>query len=299
MMFKERIRETYDDLTPGFRKLADFIMDNTLDVAFLTATELSRRVGVDPATVVRFAQELGYSGFRELSREIKRYVRDRVTASYRTVEEAETVGDLLHGLAENAQQAMEYFVTTDLASVVEAVESLKAASHIWCTGEFTGYSIASFFAGKLLVHGIPATIFQPSMVSTAAVLTQMEPGDVLLVFIDDEPCLDAGYAVRLANAKGLRTVTITGSGVAMPAREADVTVIVPHKSPSGVSAFGPLMQVLSLIWEALLAPQTQGQQQHAQELYSHMSRLLTLRNETPEYELAAPVNLWGDNIRNA
>ena len=74
-MFQDRIRANYDGLTPGFRKLADFIMNSTLDVAFLTATELSRRVGVDPATVVRFAQELGYSGFRELSIEIKRYVR--------------------------------------------------------------------------------------------------------------------------------------------------------------------------------------------------------------------------------
>ncbi len=44
-MFKERIRENYDGLTPGFRKLADFIMDSTLDVAFLTATELSKRGG--------------------------------------------------------------------------------------------------------------------------------------------------------------------------------------------------------------------------------------------------------------
>jgi DNA-binding MurR/RpiR family transcriptional regulator len=58
-MFQDRIRENYDGLTPGFRRLADFLMTNTLDAAFLTATELSRRVGVDPATVVRFAQEFG------------------------------------------------------------------------------------------------------------------------------------------------------------------------------------------------------------------------------------------------
>ena len=76
-MFKERIRKYYDALTPGFRKLADFIMQNTLDAAFLTASELARRVDVDPATVVRFSQEIGYSGYRELSREIKRYVRAR------------------------------------------------------------------------------------------------------------------------------------------------------------------------------------------------------------------------------
>ena len=43
---------------------------------------------VDPATVVRFAQELEYSGYRELSREIKHYVRDQVTSTYRKAGEA-------------------------------------------------------------------------------------------------------------------------------------------------------------------------------------------------------------------
>ena len=42
-MFKERIREYYDALTPGFRKLADFLMQNTLDAAFLTASGFPQR----------------------------------------------------------------------------------------------------------------------------------------------------------------------------------------------------------------------------------------------------------------
>ena len=69
-MFQDRIREYYDNLTPGFRRLADFLLNYTLDAAFLTASELARRVKVDPATVVRFSQDIGYSGYRELSREI-------------------------------------------------------------------------------------------------------------------------------------------------------------------------------------------------------------------------------------
>ncbi len=85
--------------------------------------------------MVRFAQELGYSGFRELSREIKRYVRDRVTASYRKVQQAGSTEEVLQGLVENARQNIEYFVTTDLASIVNALEALRKANTIWCTGE--------------------------------------------------------------------------------------------------------------------------------------------------------------------
>jgi DNA-binding MurR/RpiR family transcriptional regulator len=295
-MFKERIRENYDGLTPGFRKLADFMMDSTLDVAFLTATELSRRVGVDPATVVRFSQELGYSGFRELSREIKRYVRDRVTASYRQVEEAGSTEEVLRGLVENARQNVEYFVTTDLATVVEAIEILRSARTVWCTGEFTGLSIADFISKKMMAHGIHAIAFEPGMASTAATLARMQEGDVLLTFAGNDPSIDAGYAVQLAKEKGLKTVTISGSGVALPARLADVSIIVPHKSPAGVPSFGPMMEVLSLIWEALMTPSTEETTRRVEAYQQCMGSLLTLRSQTPEYEVAGPQSVWQENV---
>ncbi len=76
-MFKERIRE-HDDLTPSFQRIAEYILDNTMEVAFLTATELSNKVDVDPGTVVRFAQEIGYSGSRDLLSEIQSYFRGKV-----------------------------------------------------------------------------------------------------------------------------------------------------------------------------------------------------------------------------
>jgi DNA-binding MurR/RpiR family transcriptional regulator len=283
MLFKERIRENYDELTPGFRKLADFIMNNTLDVAFLTATRLSRRVGVDPATVVRFSQELGYSGYRELSLEIKSYVRDQVTSTYREVEEAGGVETLLRALTENAEQNMQHFVATDMVSLVNAVEALKDASHIWVTGEFGGYDLANFMAKKFKSHGVLASVFHPGMSETASVLSQMKEGEVLLTIGESKPSLDAGYAVQMAREKGLMTVTISCSGIILPAREAEITIIAPCKSPVDVSSFGPLMQVLSLTWEAVIEGHTAAKAEGVAE--DNLSQLLKLRAETPEYEV--------------
>ncbi len=285
-MFQDRIRENYENLTPGFRKLADFIMNSTLDAAFLTATELSRRVGVDPATVVRFSQELGYSGYRELSREVKHYVRDQVTATYRKAGEAESVEALLHSLIDNAEQNMQHFVTTDLPNVVKAVEILRAAPRIWLTGEFTGYELATFIAKKFNAYGVPASVFYPGMNETASVLLQMQPGEALLTFVGAEPNLDTGYAVHMAREKGVITIAVTNSGVALPARKADLTVIVPGKSPIGLPSFGALMQVASLIWEAVMKERVEATDQKMEDLQASMEALLQLRAVTPEYEVA-------------
>ncbi|MGD2103837.1 MAG: hypothetical protein PVJ55_01830, partial [Anaerolineae bacterium] len=110
-MFRERIQEKYDDLTPSFRKLADFMLQNQLDAAFMTATELADRLGVDAATVVRFAQELGYTGFRELSKEIQGVVRSELKASYTadldTAEDLQLFRSLLGNEGHNLELAQD------------------------------------------------------------------------------------------------------------------------------------------------------------------------------------------------
>lgn len=295
-MFQDRIRESYKNLTPGFRKLADFIMNNTLDAAFLTATELSRRVDVDPATVVRFAQELNYSGYRELSREVKHYVRDQVTATYRKASEAETTEELLRSLVENASQNMQRFVTTDLSNVVKAVEMLKVASLVWFTGEFASYDLAAFIAKKFQTYGIPTNIFHPGLSETASVIPQMNVNDVLVALVGTDPGLDTGYAVRMAREKGVKTIAITNSGVTLTAREATLTIIVPSKTPVGIPTFGALTQVVALIWETLMKERAPQTQEKLEALSINMEQLLKLRTATPEYEITSTQELWNDSL---
>ena len=81
-MFRDRIKDAYEGLTPSFKRLAEFILGNELDVAFMTATELAHALDVDAATVVRFSQALGYSGYRQLSHEIQAVVKQDLTAAY-------------------------------------------------------------------------------------------------------------------------------------------------------------------------------------------------------------------------
>ncbi|HDQ34887.1 MAG TPA: MurR/RpiR family transcriptional regulator [Chloroflexi bacterium] len=290
-MFQERIRENYDQLTPGFRKLGDFITTHTLDAAFLTATELSRRVGVDPATVVRFAQELGYSGYRELSREIKRYVRDQVTATYRMAAESGTLAELLHALVDNSNQNMQHFVSTGLSLVAEAVNMLSEASKIWIVGEYSDYAIAEFLAKSLNNLGLNTETIHPSMRETAGAVAKMQEGELLFALANSGPSVDTGYAVKLAKEKNIRTICLTGAGVVLAAREADLTITAPVSTPANVPSFGTIMQVITLIWEALakqLADQADPVMQATQE---NMGKILNLRAETPEYEVA-PQETW-------
>jgi len=76
MSYEERIRQERPNMSKSFAKLADFLLDSYVEAAFMTASELAHARNVDGATVVRFSQHLGYTGFPKLQREIRQSVKN-------------------------------------------------------------------------------------------------------------------------------------------------------------------------------------------------------------------------------
>lgn len=60
----------YPDLPQKEKKIADYIIRNHRVVFTHSAIELAKQTGTSPATVVRFAQHIGYSGYHQLKNQI-------------------------------------------------------------------------------------------------------------------------------------------------------------------------------------------------------------------------------------
>ncbi len=287
-MFQDQIRQYYDSLTPGFRKLADFIMDHTLDAAFLTVTEISRRVGVDPATVVRFAQEIGYSGYRELSREIKHYVRDQVTTTYRKGAEAESEEALVHQLLDNTRHNLSNFAMTEAAKLGETLRILKQTPHAWITGEGPLLSIAQYLARMLQVTGIQAEAFGLDVLSATMVMGKIQPHHTLLTLAFSSPSLDTGYIVRMARERGAHCITITDDTNCSPAKEAEIVIMAPTLDKTGIPNSGAAIAVIALIWEALAGTNAARTAEAFTAYNEYLSEILAMRAQTAAYEAALP-----------
>ncbi|HND22572.1 MAG TPA: MurR/RpiR family transcriptional regulator, partial [Acidobacteriota bacterium] len=75
---RTRILARYDQLTDNFKKLADFLLNSPTEVPLLSSAALGNRVGVSNATVVRFAQMLGYEGYPDLKSDLLRDLREEL-----------------------------------------------------------------------------------------------------------------------------------------------------------------------------------------------------------------------------
>lgn len=293
-MFRDKIQEQYEELSPRFRSLADFILENTLDVGFLTATELARRVSVDPATVVRFSQELGYSGFRELSREIKHYINEQLALRYQkgTAEAEGVAGQIAITIDELSDRILS--MKADAAQIALAIEEIQAAKRIFITSTTEGYDIATLWSTYIALLGIPAYAVRAGQAQAAILLRDAQPGDLLIALsLGLGPDAEVGHLLNAVKTQGARTVSITTSPTLLPARQADVNLVSPSKTPSGYPSFDTLTALLSILWQTLITADTSGSQRTIKATIEALNTLVEQKDKVPNYDIAALLRLWG------
>lgn len=66
--FNAFLASRFDGLSKQLKKIARFVLDNPVDTALDTAAEIANRIGVQPSSLIRFAQALGFDGFSEIQR---------------------------------------------------------------------------------------------------------------------------------------------------------------------------------------------------------------------------------------
>jgi DNA-binding MurR/RpiR family transcriptional regulator len=252
-MFREKIQQNYDDLTPSFRKLADFMLQNQLDAAFMTATELANRLGVDAATVVRFAQELGYTGFRELSKEIQEVVRSELKASYTADLDAAEDLQLFRSLLGNEKHNLE--LTQDRLSheVNGLLPTLLDAEQIWVLGQGLCVHLAGLCAGALREIGLPAVSIATDPLEAATNLKEIGADDLVIGFSLSGMDLDTASVVRFARDRGARTYVLAASSVAAAALEAETSLICPGPTQTDVPSFTGLAAMVVVMMAAFAA----------------------------------------------
>ena len=81
-----RVEPVAATLTPGEKRIADILLANPHEAAFLGVEELARRSDSSVATAVRFAKKLGYTGYLEMRKSLvsdaRRHYRRGPTARH-------------------------------------------------------------------------------------------------------------------------------------------------------------------------------------------------------------------------
>ena len=150
-------------LPKRLRQAAAFAVDHPDEMAFGSAASIAERAEVQPSTLVRLAQAIGYSGFSDLQDVFRSRLRDRwpdypdrLQAIHRANTSANQPQSLLDGFIDSAQNSLARLRETMSAETLnEAVKILANAETIYLLGQRRAFPVTAYLAyafGKLDVR---------------------------------------------------------------------------------------------------------------------------------------------------
>ena len=241
-MYREKIREYYDHLSRSYRKVADYIMSNYYDVAFMTAAQLAYAVGVDTTTVVRFSQRLGYNGYPDLLHDVREQVKSEIYAAYEPKplapnNPAGVFNDRIEQERQNLQQMLVQNPPVHLEAVARLIESIK---RVVVVGEGYAEAVAEMVAQQFRHRGIRADYLPNDAVKKAATLMTLDSNVLVIGISATAYGRDVARAMEFARARGAKTLGIIGSLASPVNRISDLVIYAPTE------AIGPLPSIVAL-----------------------------------------------------
>ncbi len=158
----QAIQDKFPQLGRGQKKIAQYVLTHTEEVAFLTAAQLGKNVGVSEATVVRFASLLGYKGFPNFQLSIQNMMRQDISTIARLEKRAEQHAEqastsVLQAILQADQANLSLFASdTSEETFSKAVDIIADARNIYICGLRSSYSLAFFlwFSLRYFLHNV-------------------------------------------------------------------------------------------------------------------------------------------------
>ena len=247
-----RLLEPPQNLTEGQKKVLRYILDNSEECAFLSASELARRTGVSEATVIRLAQALGFEGFPELKEELRTMLKERIStvmrleaASDRARDEGDVLLKVFRKDIENLSQTVSELPVDTFR---EAVKAVRKADRLYVIGLRSAYSLALFLWTAMRYIGKEAFLLRPGHGELWDEPVLWRRRDVLIAISFPRYTRDTVEVVQYARRKGLRCIAITDSLLSPVAQVSDIVLTARCEMDSYVESFtAPLSLINALV----------------------------------------------------
>lgn len=250
----ERVASALIGLSRKHRRIARYLLDNLGSVAFASAQEVGSETGASAATVVRFSQALGYSGFHHL--------RDDVRAELFRQQALPKVEGRMEGRVGSHGPLADVFAsaitnierTAMLASEVrlmQAATAIRRARHVYIVGSGLAAMLVECLAYYLQTIDIVARHVTGGEEELALALTFAGPEDALIAVSFRRHPRYAMKALEHARAIGATSIGVANSEISPVLREADHSFLVMTEGlpdrPSPVAAVALLDALVAAV----------------------------------------------------
>jgi len=251
----QQISAKYKTLPPSQRKVAEYFFHNLNQAIILNATQIAAQAKVSEATVIRFVNGLGYSGFSDFKRVVGQQILADYSTSTRLIESAKTLEgrrslftDILMGDIEKIR---------DLGSRIneemfnKAVEKLCSARNLYILGLRSSYALAFYLAFDLRFFLNSVRLVELGVGDLPEQLRDIGPSDVLVVISFKRHTQETVRIAEKVKEKKPFIIAITNSELSPTAQLSDMALIAETKIPAYFESYTAPMSLLNALITAI------------------------------------------------
>lgn len=256
---RERVIGRWEELPRRLTQVAEYALNNPDDVAFGTAASIAAKAQVQPSTLVRFSQALGYQGFSDLQDVFRSRLRDQVLGYDERMAQLREHGDasprasmILEGFAEASVRSISQLTNRHDPAVFEkALDVLEGARTIYLIGLRRSFPVTSYMAygmGKLGIR----TILIDAVAGLASEQAGFAGPEDAAIAISFTPYASETVALTAqVREAGARVVAFTDSIFSPLASQADVWFEIAEADFEGFRSMGATMTLAMALTVAL------------------------------------------------
>jgi DNA-binding MurR/RpiR family transcriptional regulator len=238
---KGLIAERASDLPRRLTQIASFALEHPDEIAFGTVSSIAQQAEVQPSTLVRFSQALGYQGFSEMQEVFRARLRDRVLnyderiAQLRARAAASSKPNaVFHGFSDAAEQSIASLrERLDPRQLDKAVDMLSRAQMLYLVGLRRSFPIASYMAYAFGKLGVRAILIDAVGGMAAEQMSFATPRDTVLAVSFTPYASETVALAQSVAARQVPLVSITDSPFSPLAQIADLWIEVVEANFEG------------------------------------------------------------------
>lgn len=240
------IQSNFSKLSKGQKIIGEFIINNYDKAAFMTAANLGSTLNVSESTVVRFANTLGYSGYKELQKELQEVIKNKLTTVQRMslaegIEDDNNISRVMESDIENIKKTVNEL---DKESIHKSVQLVTNAKNIYVIGLRSSSFLAGYFCFYLNFLFSNVRLITSGANDIFERLVKIGKDDVVIALTFPRYSKKTVEALSYLNEKGCKIISITDSLISPVANKSDITLIARSDMVSFVDS---LVAPMSLI----------------------------------------------------
>ena len=262
---KAKIAERAAALPKRLTQIAAFALEHPDEIAFGTVSSIAEQASVQPSTLVRFSQAMGYQGFSEMQEVFRSRLRDRILNYDERIAQlrehalsASKSNVVFHGFCDATEKSIAALrEKLDPADLDKAVEMLARAETIFLIGLRRSFPISSYMAYAFGKLGVRSMLIDAVGGLAAEQLTFATPRDVVLAISFTPYASETVTLAQAAQARSVPIVSITDSPFSPLAQIAGLWIEVVEANFEGFRSMSATL-ALAMTLTVAVAEKRQG-----------------------------------------